>query len=625
MTSSGKRYTAIAAIVLLFLLPELKAQQEANIWYFGYGAGLDFSSGAPVPISNPVFDAYEGCAAFCNPEGQLLFYTNGGGSKPGLIPNGPKTGSIWNRNHEVMYDLGDMEGGGYSAAQNSVIVPVPGSTHEYYLFTMDQQPSTVNPATQRGLSCFVIDMNLNGGLGGVTVANQLIYKNATELLAITLHENGEDYWLVAIQQTTKDFIIVPVTAQGVQAPILQHRDAATAAPLVLKFSPDGNFLCIGRELYRFDKINGAFSLLTLLPNANYYTYSFSPNSRYLYQLSEDSGDLLIRYDLTAANIPFSKEVIADLGFIFPGYMQIGPDGNIYMNYIGAGQSISSTTAVSILHCPDSENPSFERIAFEFPADPNISITIGLTNFPDFIFRSFSGIVTKTDTLEFCEGSKAVLQPDVPGSHYLWSTGESTPSIEVTEPGAYTVTVSDACASRTLSFYTFRNPLPQVELIPGFSDTPCYGDSVSLTALVVDATWLQWSGGETAPAIRAPAGSDYAVTVANACGENSKNIRIPAENCCRIYLPNAFSPNDDGINDQFLPFPYSCTFSDYRLQLFSRWGELVFESKSPETGWDGTFRNKPLPEGAFVYQLFYTLETAEGRQKETAAGEVILLR
>jgi len=624
MTSSGKYYTAVAALIILFF-SKLPAQKEANIWYFGYGAGLDFSSGAPVPISNPVFDAYEGCAAISDMEGNLLFYTNGGGARPGLIPNGAKTGSIWNRNHEVLYDMGDAEGGGYSAAQNSVIAPVPGSNHQYYLFTMDQQPSTVTPATQRGLSFFIIDRNLNGGLGGVAVANQLIYKNATELLAIALHENGQDYWVVAIEQTTKNFVVAHVTAQGVQAPVQQVRNAASAAPLVLKFSPDGNFLSIGRELYRFNKATGVLSLLTLLPQANYYTYSFSPNSRYLYQLSEDYGDKLIRYEVTAANIPASKIVIADVGFIFPGYLQIGPDGNIYLNDIGAGQSVNSTTAVSIIHCPDSENPSFERTAFVFPADPTISITIGLTNFPDFIFRSFSGIATKTDTVSFCEGSKAVLQPDVAGSHYLWSTGASTPSIEVIEPGIYTVTVSDACASKTRAFFTTQNPLPRVELLPGFSGTPCYGDSVQLTAIAIHGTSLQWSGGETTPVIRVGAGSDYAVTVANACGAASQSINVPAEDCCRIYLPNAFSPNDDGINDQFLPFSHSCIFSDYNLKLFSRWGELVFESADPDLGWNGKFRGKPLPESAFVYQLRYTLQTPEGRQQKIEKGEVILLR
>ncbi|NUN99633.1 MAG: gliding motility-associated C-terminal domain-containing protein [Saprospiraceae bacterium] len=624
MTSSGKYYTAVAAVFILFF-SKLPAQKESNTWYFGYGAGLDFSSGAPVPLSNPVFDAYEGCAAISDPEGNLLFYTNGGGARPGLIPNGPKTGYIWNRNHEVLYNMGDAEGGGYSAAQNSVIVPVPGSNHQYYLFTMDQQPSTVNPATQRGLSFFIIDRNLNGGLGGVAVANQMIYKNTTELLAIALHENGQDYWIVAIEQTTKNFVVIPVTVQGVQAPTLQARNAASTSPLVLKFSPDGNFLCIGRELYRFDKTTGVLSLLTLLPQANYYTYSFSPNSRYLYQLSEDYGDKLIRYEVTAANIPASKVVIADVGFIFPGYLQIGPDGNIYLNDIGAGQSVNSTTAVSIIHCPDSENPSFERTAFEFPADPGISITIGLTNFPDFLFRSFSGIPTKTDTLPFCEGSKAVLEPDIAGSHYLWSNGANTASIEVSEPGTYTVTVSDACASKTRAFFAIQNPLPRVELLPGFSGTPCYGDSVTLTAIALRGASLQWSGGETAPVVRVSAGSDYAVTVANACGTASQSISVPAENCCRIYLPNAFSPNDDGINDRLLPFPHSCIFSDYNLKLFSRWGELVFESADPALGWDGKFRNKPLPEGAFVYQLRYILQTPTGQQQKTTAGEVILLR
>jgi len=165
----------------------------------------------------------------------------------------------------------------------------------------------------------------------------------------------------------------------------------------------------------------------------------------------------------------------------------------------------------------------------------------------------------------------------------------------------------------------------VELQPVFSETPCFGDSVRLTAFAIHATALQWSSGATTTDILAAAGSDYAVMVSNACGESSQTIRIPAEDCCRIYLPNAFSPNGDGINDYFLPFPHSCLFSDYNLKLFSRWGELVFESADPALGWNGKFRSKPLPEGAFIYQLLYILQTPEGPRQKTEKGEVLLLR
>ncbi|MGI9160118.1 MAG: hypothetical protein ACR2K1_10245, partial [Saprospiraceae bacterium] len=79
---------------------------------------------------------FEGSASIANADGNLLFYTNGGGRDSVL--SGQPGGKIWNRNHEVMYDMGNTEGGGFSSAQSSVIIPKPGAPGQYYLFTMEE-------------------------------------------------------------------------------------------------------------------------------------------------------------------------------------------------------------------------------------------------------------------------------------------------------------------------------------------------------------------------------------------------------------------------------------------------------------------------------------------------------
>lgn len=75
----------------------------------------------------------------------------------------------------------------------------------------------------------------------------------------------------------------------------------------------------------------------------------------------------------------------------------------------------------------------------------------------------------------------------------------------------------------------------------------------------------------------------------------------------VYVPNIFSPNDDGINDVFTIFTGKSVRQIKHLSIYSRWGELVFEQTnfSPNdlhVGWDGTFRGKALDSGVFVWQM-----------------------
>jgi gliding motility-associated-like protein len=100
--------------------------------------------------------------------------------------------------------------------------------------------------------------------------------------------------------------------------------------------------------------------------------------------------------------------------------------------------------------------------------------------------------------------------------------------------------------------------------------------------------------------------------------------LPATNNCKMYIPNAFSPNGDGRNDLFKP-ETNCTVTDYELRIFSRWGQLLFESRSIEAGWDGALAGKPMPQGVYVYRLRYSVEDGDRPRETVASGQVTLLR
>jgi gliding motility-associated-like protein len=679
----------------LFIFNQIAAQKQANTWYFGHMSGVSFASGAPAPITDGAIDAFEGCASFSDANGNLLFYTNGGGAPPGLIPNGQRDGIIWNRNHEVLYDMGDTEGGGYSAAQSAMIIPKPGSTSEYYLFTMDQFASLMG-ANNRGLSYFIIDMNLNGGLGGVSVANQPIFKPAAECQTAILNANGTDFWMITIDRNTDDFVVVPVNSSGVQAPFSQPRQT-TDESLVIKASPDGKYLFAGYRLYQFNQATGTITLLTMLPTSSNYSFSFSPDSRYLYTVNADLiGDQIVRYDLTTANIAASQKTIGNLDFTFAGGMQIGPDGNIYFLEQPEDLSLTAQVGLSVIRCPNEPNPTFDRSVFIFETEPGTDWVVGLPNYPDWLFNNLFETEPTTENLSFCEGMDVELDAAVPNAAYLWSTGATTQTITVNTAGTYSVTVTNECGYETAitnfilealedgtqtdpdqtftlcpgdeaildgapdaDAYLWSNGgttqsitvsapgnysvtatfgcadiispfvvdvknIPAVSLKFSGSAVPCAGENVTLTATSPDATSFLWSNGATSNSIQALAGETYSVTVSNACGESSATQQIPIGDCCKVFIPNAFSPNGDGFNDIFFPFFSGCDITDYRFTVFSRWGEKVFDSETIGEGWDGYFKGKIMPAGVFTWQITYNLNTPEGLSPEVRAGDVTVL-
>ena len=74
--------------------------------------------------------------------------------------------------------------------------------------------------------------------------------------------------------------------------------------------------------------------------------------------------------------------------------------------------------------------------------------------------------------------------------------------------------------------------------------------------------------------------------------------------CAVYVPTAFSPNGDGNNDVFR-IKLQDAITDYKLSVFGRWGQLVYESHDPHSTWNGKLREMPLPAGSYVWSITYT--------------------
>jgi gliding motility-associated-like protein len=94
----------------------------------------------------------------------------------------------------------------------------------------------------------------------------------------------------------------------------------------------------------------------------------------------------------------------------------------------------------------------------------------------------------------------------------------------------------------------------------------------------------------------------------------------------IFIPNAFSPDGDGLNDTFMAIATSDYIQIFHMLIFDRWGGKIFESDDIMRGWDGTLHGKPLPGDMYTYKIKYSIYPSLGDYSEQVRlGTVMLVR
>ena len=206
----------------------------------------------------------------------------------------------------------------------------------------------------------------------------------------------------------------------------------------------------------------------------------------------------------------------------------------------------------------------------------------------------------------CEGQVLVLDAGNTGATYSWSNGSSAQTLNVHHAGTYTVSVNNGC-TRNDAIAVFFNPSPAQMAVKEFhtclDDEPRY--------VVIDAgnhgSRFDWSTGASTQVIMASAYGWYYVHVTNAYDCSGRDSAHVVEYCpATIFVPNTFTPNGDGTNDIFLPLGKS--IATMQLLVFDRWGEQIFASDDPETGWDGTYKGEVVKNDMYVWHMTYTFFT-----------------
>lgn len=212
-----------------------------------------------------------------------------------------------------------------------------------------------------------------------------------------------------------------------------------------------------------------------------------------------------------------------------------------------------------------------------------------------------------DTL-VCNLERINLAPNIPRSTYYWQDGSTEPTYEVNASGTYWVQVSrDGCTNMD----TIDVEIANLQQSLGPDIKICKGDPIPAIMLIGNTSYpgsvILWSTGSTDTTILVKDTGIYwvRVTAPPTC-EGSDTFRLISELCtCHFFVPNAFSPNGDGYNDQFLPIIESgCTISGYVLNIYNRFGERVFSTTDSRQGWDGWHKDKSADIGTYFFEIHY---------------------
>jgi gliding motility-associated-like protein len=406
------------------------AQGEANNWYFGIKAAINFNSGSPQAIFNSEMSAAEGCSSISDHNGNLHFYSDGY--------------FIWNHNHQRMMDNGSFSiiGDNADGSQTGVIVPWPDNDSLYYVFSLGQLGGN--------LYYSVVNINHNNGLGEVVVKKVLLQKSVCEKLTAVRHCNKHDYWVISHKFNSDEYCSFLISSSGISTiPVLSatgnfvvNTDGTEFSKTMgyLKNSPDGRLLAAAHyvsdyvELTDFNSSTGTISnprKLYVRPEGvvtpvfdGAYGLEFSRSSRLLYVSSyygppNNDTTALYQFDVTQngeAAIQASRVFIygADWSYNTLTALQSGPDGKIYVAKYGY--------YLSVINFPEIQGQGCQFISNAIYIDDGSLQHHSNFGLPNFIQSYFNDPVIATGNCEFSNISFS-LQNLIDVNYIDWNFGD----------------------------------------------------------------------------------------------------------------------------------------------------------------------------------------------------------
>ncbi len=547
-------------LLLVLASASVVAQNQAANWYFGAKAGLDFNTGSPVPILDGELDTWEGCSSISLSTGVLRFYTDGT--------------LVWDRHNDVMPNGADLNGN-KSSTQSAIIVPKPGSTNLFYIFTVDMAE---NGFGTKGLQYSLVDMNLNGFLGDVvtTEKNVTLASPVCEKVTAVGHANGTDIWVITQKWGTNDFYSYLVTTSGVnQTPVISSAGTVIGgtdpedAKGYLKISPDGKKLAKANaglrsiEIFDFNTTTGEVSDQNIVTDNGLggepYGVEFSPNGKLLYINSwkNNPGKVLYQYNLEAPDVAGSRFQLATGT---NGALQLAPDNKIYI-------AQDNSSFISVIDQPNEVGTAC-NFHFRTVSLGGKESNFGLPPFIQSFFKFNPGFYYDNscfgDSTQFHENSSS--EPD----SLIWDFGDGAKDSVNFDPKHLYASTGIFFVKLTVWIDGTMGSVTHIILISekanvnlGDDTTFCSGDTLLLDA-GNDAESYLWQSGDTTNTFVADTSGLYWVKASNKTCHVYDSIDV-------TVLPSYFSQVDTSFcagDSIYAGGEYRKTTGDYYDSLYN---------------------------------------------------------
>ncbi len=236
----------------------------------------------------------------------------------------------------------------------------------------------------------------------------------------------------------------------------------------------------------------------------------------------------------------------------------------------------------------------------------------------------------------CFGQAVVLEAqDLPSNSEVtwWPNNVQANPIVVNSTATYVAQASlGGCVYTDSISVAFAAPYS-----PGLPESfeLCLGQTSVLTAEPADplfTSWYAWEPVGNGLSVEVDHEGTYVFSAGNACGTWIQTVQVSVEDCdCSVFVPSAFTPNNDGRNDRFMP-QMSCQPIDYSFELLDRWGVRFFYTEDPSEGWigevpDGETDDRPFfgQQDLYIYRVVTVFETNGVARHQVHTGQVLLLR
>jgi uncharacterized protein (TIGR02145 family) len=493
------------SLVLLSLVfcTNLLSQGEFNNWYFGDKAGITFNTIPPSPLTNCAgsFFSLLNPGAISDSSGNLLFYAN--------------WTYVYNKNHQVMLNGSGLSSLG-SVDQQCFIMQSLSDDSLYYLFTMDSHLDPVFNPDAKGLCYSVVDMRLDGGLGGIVPGLKNVQVmgagQTSDALTLTRHRNNRDAWIVVREYNNSNkFLAYKITASGINPlPVISNSLITLNWTLGdgtelrhIKISPDGEKLvCVYEfvaEVCSINSTSGVITPLFLFDSPSVFPLmdsqiEFSLNSRHLYAgypTGSNNISNIYQYDMSFTDSASFVQSAVQVGQTRDAMgFQRGPDGKIYV-------TVQQVDSVGVINFPNVSGMGCDFHRSVIGLQGNVSYS----GFPQFLQRYYLYINQNGRCMNDSVTFTYVTWP--PADSIYWNFGDPLSGLFNTSnlpepyhlfssPGDYTITLiirhnDNRIDTATRLIHIFDVPDP----IIGPDQFICAGDSVTLDAGFCAGCTYKW--------------------------------------------------------------------------------------------------------------------------------------